>query len=363
MNDDKKELFESLSSEQQVEILKEIVEKVSGLRKYDILLDNYYVIDVSFNRTENGQMVYDIMYNDPESESGINHEFFKDVDNKLLPVLLDELTLQNLRSQGNLDLSVIEKEQNEIKNLPNSDKKISLNDLQEQERDLEETAKNLGIPEEEVASFTKIENGKVEFDQKQLEGNFISSEDLNAGEKITTYNTMNDILGMNFAQYKIVRNLNGSSFILGLNADGSFEVIDNSKLEIVNAKEMSLMRTDGTLKEVGISIAFKLKDPTSEIKRDQSFGLYNDDGRIGAFYARGANSSERMLGEEIPSESYTRNPVREKEILDDRENKTIGDEAFVAQRRTDDGELSKTDNIKIEEHDHGTPWGNPNSHH
>lgn len=338
--------FENMSSEEQYQKLKAIENKVDTINKEKIANNNYYIIDISFNRLTDGEIIYDVTYNDPSAENGVNHEFYRDIHKDILPALIDERELQNLQLLGNLDTSFIEKRQAEIKRIPTDDdsKKISLTSIEKQREDLEKTAKSVGISEEQIESMTKIDGQTAFFDYRNLLDNSIASESIDGNKKISTYFTMNKILGLNYQSYRVIKNLNGASFMIGIKEDGSFDIIDNSKLEIVNAKEMSLMRTDGSLKEVGVSIAFKLKAPTSPIKRDQSFGLYNDNGRYGAFYARGANTEERMLGEEIPCESYTRKNIRKKEILDTRENKDM-DEAKSAQLRTDDGCIDKTDNI------------------
>lgn len=339
-------LFEDMSSEEQYQKLKAIENKVDEINKEKIANNNYYVIDISFNRLSDGEIVYDVTYNDPSSENSINHEFYRNVHDDILPALIDEKELQNLQLIGSLDTSLIEKRQDEIKKIPsnNDDKKISLTSIEKQKEDLEKTAKAVGIPEEQIESMTKIEGQTAFLDYRDLLKNSIASESIDGNEKISTYFTMNKILDLDYQSYRVIKNLNGASFIIGIKEDGSFDIIDNDKLEVVNAKEMSLMRTDGSLKEVGVSIAFKLKDPTSPIRRDQSFGLYNDNGRYGAFYARGANTEERMLGEEIPCESYTRKNIKEKEILDIRENPDV-DEAESAMLRTDDGCNDKTENI------------------
>lgn len=339
-------LFEDMSSEEQYQKLKAIENKVDEINKEKIANSNYYVIDISFNRLSDGEIVYDVTYNDPSSENSINHEFYRNVHDDILPALIDEKELQNLQLIGSLDTSLIEKRQDEIKKIPsnNDDKKISLTSIEKQKEDLEKTAKAVGIPEEQIESMTKIEGQTAFLDYRDLLKNSIASESIDGNEKISTYFTMNKILDLDYQSYRVIKSLNGASFIIGIKEDGSFDIIDNDKLEVVNAKEMSLMRTDGSLKEVGVSIAFKLKDPTSPIRRDQSFGLYNDNGRYGAFYARGANTEERMLGEEIPCESYTRKNIKEKEILDPRENEEV-DEAKSAKHRTDDGCIDKTENI------------------
>ena len=339
-------LFEDMSSEEQYQKLKAIENKVDEINKEKIANNNYYVIDISFNRLSDGEIVYDVTYNDPSSENSINHEFYRNVHDDILPALIDEKELQNLQLIGSLDTSLIEKRQDEIKKIPsnNDDKKISLTSIEKQKEDLEKTAKAVGIPEEQIKSMTKIEGQTAFLDYRDLLKNSIASESIDGNEKISTYFTMNKILDLDYQSYRVIKNLNGASFIIGIKEDGSFDIIDNNKLEVVNAKEMSLMRTDGSLKEVGVSIAFKLKDPTSPIRRDQSFGLYNDNGRYGAFYARGANTEERMLGEEIPCESYSRKNIKEKEILDIRENKDV-DEAKSAMYRTENGRTGKTETI------------------
>ena len=351
-NEEVKEVkFEDLSSEEQVKKLKSILNDINNMNKARILQDGYYIVDIAFNRTENGEIVYDVTFNDPNSKDGVSHEFYKDAQDSIYPVKIDILDDEKLKQYEALgsDTTQIKKDQEEIKKLPESEKKISLVELERQRKELEKTAEKAGINKEEIEDMTKIEGNKFTIDESKLEQGSIASEKIKGDDKITTYQSLNDVLGMNYASYKIIKNMNGTSFIAGIREDGTVDIIDNSKIEIINNKQMSLMRTDGSIKEVGVSVAFKVRNAGSSINRDQAIGLYNDNGRYGAFYARGASQDkERMLGEEIPSESYTRKTVKEKEILDRRENQDIADEAKSAEKRTDDGCLDKTENIAPE---------------
>lgn len=336
--------FEDMSLEEQENKLKSIVDMINSLNKENILHNNFYVIDISFNRLSNGKIIYDVTYNDPSSENKSNHLFYtEDTSNNIHPAILDEKQIQNLALLGNFDTSMIDKEQAEIKNLPNTDKGISLSSIKERE-EFEKTADMLDLSPDEIEAIVKIDENSQIPNYEELFKGTISSQDIDGNQKLTTNYSMNDIMGLKYSSYKIVKNLHGTSFMVEINDDGSFEVIDNSQIEIIDNAPMSLMRSDGVLKEVETSVAFKLRDASSSINRDQSFGIYNDNGRYGAFYARGANSKERMLGEEIPCESYTRSTANEKEILDTRKNTDI-DEAISAQERTDDGRPDKTENI------------------
>lgn len=60
-------LFEDMSSEEQYQKLKAIENKVDEINKEKIANNNYYVIDISFNRLSDGEIVYDVTYNDPSS--------------------------------------------------------------------------------------------------------------------------------------------------------------------------------------------------------------------------------------------------------------------------------------------------------
>ena len=181
-------LFEDMSSEEQYQKLKAIENKVDEINKEKIANNNYYVIDISFNRLSDGEIVYDVTYNDPSSENSINHEFYRDIHDDILPALIDEKELQNLQLIGSLDTSLIEKRQDEIKKIPsnNDDKKISLTSIEKQKEDLEKTAKAVGIPEEQIESMTKIEGQTAFLDYRDLLKNSIASESIDGNEKIST---------------------------------------------------------------------------------------------------------------------------------------------------------------------------------
>lgn len=56
----KEMLFENVSSEEQYQKLKAIENKVDEINKEKIANDNYYIIDISFNRLSTGEIIYDV---------------------------------------------------------------------------------------------------------------------------------------------------------------------------------------------------------------------------------------------------------------------------------------------------------------
>ncbi len=105
------------------------------------------------------------------------------------------------------------------------------------------------------------------------------------------------------------------------------------------------MQQNGTTKEASVVAAFRIKSP-SDVDRDQVIGLCNDNtSQMTAFYARGAITADKMIGENIPARIYSEHRVLQEKIMDTRTNKDITGEADSMNIRTDDGDVVRTSTI------------------
>ena len=114
---------------------------------------------------------------------------------------------------------------------------------------------------------------------------------------------------------------------------------------------MSLLRDDGTIKNVGVLLTFRIKDAASSLGRDQAIGLYSDNGNINSFYARNY-LGDRMIGEELPSTIQTPQRVHNEQIMDTQRNRDIESEADSATAR-----VSEDCNAKVSDLGNGPSSG------
>ena len=205
--------------------------------------------------------------------------------------------------------------------------------------EVKETAEDLGIVAQDVQNYTTVDNkGEVKLDANKLDSKGIQSNEISGNDKITTFYSMNNILGQNYASYRIIKSVSGTSFILGINEDGTTERIEDNSLQIDSTKSMSLMREDGSLKNVGVVISFSIKDPGSKYNGKELVGLYNDNGNIGAYYGR-KELDGAILGKSVEQGRIINqgNEARQKSMLDTKTNSDISGEASSAYDRTADG--------------------------
>ena len=318
--------FENMTSKQQKEKLENIMAQINLLHRQEVISATYEIVDVSYNVLQNGKVVYDVTITDPTNKDNFIHEFYSETDNQLLKIELksdEELAKYEL---AGLDTTEIRNEQREIQDLPNNPNKISLNKLHEQEKELQETAKDLGISEDEIAMYSKIDgNNDLGVDANKVTG--IKSQEIDGNSFVSTHYTMNDVVGMQFKSYIIVKNLTGRSSVYGISKDNTLTRIDDNILTPTNATSMSLVKSNGDIKNVGVVASFKVNVKGSELNSDQAIGLYNDNGRVGGFYARGNLTAEKMIGSEVPADTYSNYTNRTREMLDVRNNQDITHEA------------------------------------
>lgn len=336
--------FETMTSKEQKEKLESIMNQIRLLNKQQVISASYEIVDVSYNVLPNGQVVYDVALTDPENKGNFIHEFYGENDGQLSKVeLKSDAELEKYELAG-LDTTDIRNEQKEIKELPDNPKRISLNRLQKQEKELEETAKDLGISKDDIAMYSKIDgNDNLGLDASKLNG--IKSQEIEGNSFVSTNYTMNDVVGTHYKSYIIVKNLTGMSSVYGISEDNTLTRIDDNILTPTNSTSMSLIKTNGDIRNVGVVASFKVNVNGSELNSDQAIGLYNDNGRVGGFYARGYLTADKMIGSEVPSSTYSNYTNRTREMLDTTDNQDITHEANAAASRTEVNN-SSIENVK-----------------
>ena len=384
--------FEDLTSVEQQKKLKEVMAQIKTLQKAEIQSGEIDIADISFFRLSNNDVAYDIATNNPDGTVG--HIYYQESDNALSRIDIEskEAEIDGIKNQlalynGNgMELAPIQNElmtkEQFLDSLNNPDK-ISLTSLELVDKQCRDLAIQLGIDFDEVALIVqnnpdaslnllspeelkkveesinlaeinpedaleniKIENGDVAIDSKAFDMSGMQSSTIEGNKKITTNSTFNQVLGLNYDSYKIIITKSGNPLIVGISQDGSAEIIPENRVEINRDenKSMSLIRDDGSIKNVGVLVSFRVKDSGSQLNRDQAVGLYSDNGSVNGFYARNATDG-KMIGEELPSTSYSANRIQNERILDTQENRDISSEARSAQQRTDDGCIDNIENI------------------
>lgn len=318
--------FENMTSKEQKEKLENIMAQIKLLHRQEVISAAYEIVDISYNVLQSGKIVYDITLTDPENNGNFIHEYYGETDNQLSKIeLKSDEELEKYELAG-FDTTAIRDEQKEIRELPNNPNKISLNELHEQEKELEETAKDLGISKDEIAMYSKIDgNSDLSLDANKVTG--IKSQEIDGNSFVSTHYTMNDVVGMQFKSYIIVKNLAGRPSVYGISEDNTLTRIDDNILTPTNASSMSLVKSNGDIKNVGVVASFKVNVKGSELNSDQAIGLYNDNGRVGGFYARGNLTADKMIGAEVPCDTYSNYTNRTREMLDTRSNQDITHEA------------------------------------
>lgn len=276
--------------------------------------------------------------------------------------------------------------ENEIEHLSSNQSKTSLNDLNKKEQNIKYLATYYGIPEEQLESYLEIngdknfaqieqvkklaneigikdedisnytkadKNGNINLDAKKVDFGGIKSNEISGNEKLTTFYSLNEILGKNYESYIVIKSTNSKSCVLGITKDGNIEEIDDNTITLNDSKEMSLMDENGKIRNVGVMVSFSVKSPGSSNNGKELVGLYNDRGNVGAFYARKELDGVAIgKGIEKNQPENVNNENMEKQILDYRENNDISGEATSAYERTSDGCTDDVKNLSSNSLDH-----------
>lgn len=335
--------FEDLNTSMQIEQLNGVYEKLSR-KLYDEYRDEFVwgereINDLTFNRDINGKIVYTIIMQDKQGNKTTMH-FSKDLE-RIDPPL-------DIMKVMNYDVSALQEQKNRLMALDENLDRVSLSELKELDKEITQTCNDFGMSKEELSYAAVIDSdNQVKLDTSEIKG--IKSDMIDASQKVSTYYRMSDVIGMDYVKYQIIKTRSGSPIILGINKDGLAEKIDSSRFQLLNdVSTMSLMQQNGTTKEASVVAAFRIKSP-SDVDRDQVIGLCNDNtSQMTAFYARGAITADKMIGENIPARIYSEHRVHQEKIMDTRTNKDITGEADSMDKRTDDGDIVRTSTIDRE---------------
>ena len=378
--------FEMLSTKEQREKLEKVLDSINRLNVASGKINIGDISDITFSRKDNGDVAYVLTITKPDgtTEKEIYEEKFEEtidghqrtlaqsqaIDDEtiskyaLLGYSTNELEEQKaefdrILNSNEYSLSKIYQNEQEIRtiatmlNIPEAEIETlitvngstQLGDLDKLGvheagiEEVKETAEDLGIVAQDVQNYTTVDNkGEVKLDANKLDSKGIQSNEISGNDKITTFYSMNNILGQNYASYRIIKSVSGTSFILGINEDGTTERIEDNSLQIDSTKSMSLMREDGSLENVGVVISFSIKDPGSKYNGKELVGLYNDNGNIGAYYGR-KELDGAILGKSVEQGRIINqgNEARQKSMLDTKTNSDISGEASSAYDRTADG--------------------------
>ncbi|MBR3325208.1 MAG: hypothetical protein IKG14_04100 [Clostridia bacterium] len=388
--------FEDMSSSEQISKLREIMSQIKALElNFDqnrIISGEFEIEDVSYTRLPNGEVAYEALINHPDGSK--SHEYYSENNNSLSKIdvsqiennvqmltgeikkyqstgmelselnnslIENELILDIFQSPGKISLVNLENVKQELMDFAiecgikpqdieaiislsgNSDLQLSKITPEELQK-IEQTAIDLGISEQEALEHIRIDENGIKIDSDILPQH--DEGEIKGNDKVTTNYTLNQILGLNYDSYRIIKTHSDEPIVVGITQDGKTEIIPDTVVE-ANSKEtksMSLIRDDGTIKNVGVVASFRLRDTGSSLGRDQAIGICIDNGETTSFYARNAGG-DMLIGEELPSRVYTSQRINNENILDSKYNNNIRSEADSAKNRTDDGCLDTVRNL------------------
>ena len=373
--------FEEMSSQEQINKLKSIMSQIQALEmatnREQIINGNFEIRDVSFTRLPNGEVAYDAIINQPDGS--VTHAYYSETNNSLAKIDVAEkqneidnisTALVQYQSAG-MDLTELNNslmEKNELMEALQSPEKISLNQLVIVRQELMDFAISCGIQPAEIEAILKIPGNMslqitpeelrkieetaldlganpnitledVEFDEKgiSLDDSLINhsnSGEIKGSERVTTNYTFNQIIGLQYDSYRIIKTSSDEPIVIGITQDGRAAKIPDGILEAnsQDTKSMSLIRDDGTIVEASVVASFRLKDAGSTVGRDQAIGICMDNGESRCFYARNAGG-ENLIGEELPSRVYTSQRINNENLLDPTLNRNTDAEARSAYNR------------------------------
>ena len=268
--------FEELNNEIQIDEF----EKLSIAKQRDELLKikntiqsfylknqmNYQIIDVKYNKLSDGKVVYEVVNRNIETNEIETKLFVVDEGNKLEEYKpIDAKEIEAYAKIYNIDIKEdynkkAEIEKQDIENLDKNKSKKSLNELQEevkQQAEIKDMENKAGL--KNIEELTKI-NGDKKFDGN-IKG--YSSSELQGNEKVSSKFTLNQILGMQYANYKILKGdiLFENNSIINLKTD------ERSRLGIFLALQTPT-EIDGVSNQEFLRTAISAKNQSK-------IGLYN----------------------------------------------------------------------------------------
>lgn len=307
--------FEKLNSTEQLRILQGsydiISQRVNNEINAGVRTGNLEVVDICYNKTKDGEVIFDIIILD-KTTGKETHEFY---DSELDKIEIDKDKIDSLKATGS-DTSLLEEEYDKLEGLKDNPNKISLTDSKIIENQVKESAQALGVSEREIVYASTIDaNNELKLKADSLGGS--PTDRIQGNEVITSHYNVNDVLNEDFEAYQIIKITGGTYKLMGIDKNGYAQEIGQDKVEyLTGSNSVSLMQDNGNVVDAHVLCAFRVKS-SSDIDREQVIGLC-DDGSVDktTFYGRGALSSEKMIGEQIPDRTHSEERVKQEQIMD-----------------------------------------------
>ncbi len=310
-----KENFEKLNSSDQMRILQGsfdlVSQKINNEINAGVRTGNLELIDIAYNKMSNGKIVFDATIID--KTTGLeSHEFY---DDELDKIDLDKDKINSLKIIG-MDTLELEKDIEEIEGLKDNPENISLANLKELDRQVNETASSLGLSKEQITySATVDSNAELKIKADSLGGS--QYDRINADEKVSTHYNIGEIIGGDYKAFQIIKTSENTYRLMGIDENGFVEEINDDRVEFLHGvNAVSLMQENGETVDAPVLCAFRIKS-ASDIDREQVIGLCDNGSTDKAtFYGRGAISTEQMIAISVPNRTYSEDRVNQKQIMD-----------------------------------------------
>lgn len=289
--------------------LEEISQKIYQERSAEILSGSIEIEDISYNLTSDNNVVYDITIKDTNTGEE-THEFYnKDLDK----IDTDKSKIQDMKLMG-YDTSIAEKQIEEMDKLENNPDKVSLSEIKEHDKEIDELSNSLGISREDVSKIAIIDaNQNLKVKADELGG--LPNDLIPSNEKVNVHYNVKDLIGGDFISYQIVKTNAGIYRLFGIDKNNYAQEIGQDVVEKMNItnQTVKLIQENGEVKEAKIHAAFRIKSQ-SEVDRDQVVGIC-DDGTsdMTSFYGRGAITNDQIVAETIPSKTYSAEKIADRE--------------------------------------------------
>lgn len=99
-----------------------------------------------------------------------------------------------------------------------------------------------------ISMDEKTNEAYIDANKLSKSSSMIQSGEIEGNKNITTNESLNTLLGQNFESYKIMKLKSGESFVLGINGNRA-EIINNNVLQVNDTKQVSLMKSDSTIRQ------------------------------------------------------------------------------------------------------------------
>ncbi len=326
-----KENFKGLNSSTQIDILQGtkdmISQRVQNELSAGIRQGNLDVIDISYNKLDGDKVVFDVTIFDRVTGKE-SHEFY---DDELDKIDVDRDKIESLQAIG-MDTSELEDNLSQLEGLRNNKEKVSLSELKELDRQVDEASLSLGLSRDSILYSATIDsNLELKMKADSLGGS--QYDRIDANTKVSTYYNMGQVIGENYVSYQIIKTSGNQYRLMGIDDKGYAEEISQDRIEYLkDVPAVSLMQENGEIKEARVLCAFRLKDTQSDVNRDQVIGLC-DSGSTDktTFYARGAITTEQMPAISIPNRTYSEERVKQEQIMDTHYNPSIENTDLIAE--------------------------------